>query len=61
MAQKPHFAQKSIHGRKSMSLPLTATSASDNPPDAYARDLFKHLEDSWNLLLWIEKKKTFEI
>jgi len=29
-----------------MSLPLTASSASDNSPDAYARELFKPSKDS---------------
>jgi len=41
MAQKPHFAQKSKICTKSMSLPLTACSASDNSTAAYARELFK--------------------
>jgi len=46
MAQRPHFAQKSKNCRKSMSLPLTASSTSDNSPAAYARELFKPLKDS---------------
>jgi len=35
---------------------LTACSARDNSPEAYARELFKPSIDSWNLAVWTENK-----
>jgi len=46
MVQKPYFAQKSKNCRKSMSLPLTASSANDISPGAYTSELLKSSKDS---------------
>ena len=51
MAQKTHFAQKSKNCRKSMSLPLTASSDKNTSSADYARELFKPSKDSWSLVV----------
>jgi len=44
-----------------MSLPLAASAAGNNSPDAYARGLFKPSKDSWSLIFCTEKKNFWDL
>jgi len=56
MAQKPHFAPKSEHCRKCMSLPLATAVARDKSALKDANELFEPSKDSCSLLVCTEKK-----